>query len=411
MSGFASRRQRLVRRGGAAWRRAYRQILAEQGVLHERKRGEDRGQQPGHHARRKRQPAGDQHEHAAKQQERPDGGIGQIAQGKAADRGGEIAVQPQISMRRDRQERRRPAPSGHRSRTTATDAAPASTSDGGDGDGDRRDAERLANERGDQVFLALLAIARDEARGDGRIAVGADQSHHGGEAGDGEEHAERMGLQAAGKHHLGGEARQRSGDPRAGEQGRGGKRAAALWPAARALLCSGCRRAVFMALQLRHSAGWSCSARLAPRALLGMPIGDGLRPGLDLPAARPAFAAEREGEVAQIFVARDDAEAHLQRDRRRQLVVAHEEAPFREMPVQHREADLRGVRFVGELRLDDEDAAEHDAIAAADELALLVPHLEGVDITRVVELGIGTHDARRDPGEVPAARARARRRP
>ena len=56
-----------------------------------------------------------------------------------------------------------------------------------------------------------------------------------------------------------------------------------------------------------------------------------------------------------------------------------------------------------ELRLGDEDAADRHAIAAADQFARLVPHLERMRVAGVERLRIGVHDARRDPGEMPAA--------
>ena len=80
---------------------------------------------------------------------------------------------------------------------------------------------------------------------------------------------------------------------------------------------------------------------------------------------------------------------------------------MRQMPVEHGKADLRCVRLVRELRLGGEGAADRNAIAAAGELALLVPDLEGMHVAGVEQLGIGAHDLRRDPGEVPAPRAAA----
>src|SRR5450631_3812551 len=76
-----------------------------------------------------------------------------------------------------------------------------------------------------------------------------------------------------------------------------------------------------------------------------------------------------------------------------------------EVPVEHGHADARGIGLVGELRLGREAAADRDAIAAGDQLARLIPDLERMRVTGIVGLGIGTHDARRDPGEVPAALA------
>jgi hypothetical protein len=74
-----------------------------------------------------------------------------------------------------------------------------------------------------------------------------------------------------------------------------------------------------------------------------------------------------------------------------------------EMPVQHREAELRGVRLMGELGFGEEDASHGNAVAAADQRAVLVPHLEGVVMARVVQSGVCAYDARGDPGDVPAS--------
>ena len=56
-----------------------------------------------------------------------------------------------------------------------------------------------------------------------------------------------------------------------------------------------------------------------------------------------------------------------------------------------------------ELGFGEEHAADSNAVAAAGEDAVAIPHLEGVHEPRVVEFRVGAHDARRDPGEVPAS--------
>ena len=77
----------------------------------------------------------------------------------------------------------------------------------------------------------------------------------------------------------------------------------------------------------------------------------------------------------------------------------------REVPVEHAEADLRGVGLARELQFGDENAADRHAIAAAGKLALVVPDFEGMREAGVKRLGIDLHDARRDPGDMPAALA------
>ena len=63
--------------------------------------------------------------------------------------------------------------------------------------------------------------------------------------------------------------------------------------------------------------------------------------------------------------------------------------------------------FVGELRLGKENSAERHAITAADQFAFTIPDFERMHATVFTERGIGAHDARRDPGDVPAALAAA----
>src|SRR5471030_427288 len=56
-----------------------------------------------------------------------------------------------------------------------------------------------------------------------------------------------------------------------------------------------------------------------------------------------------------------------------------------------------------ELRLAGESSAIADAVAAADQFACLVPDLVTVCVTCVERVSIDAHDARRDPGKMPAA--------
>ena len=55
----------------------------------------------------------------------------------------------------------------------------------------------------------------------------------------------------------------------------------------------------------------------------------------------------------------------------------------------------------------EEGAADRDAVAAADQLAVRVPHLERMHVAGVEQVAIGAHDPRRDPGQVPLAVAAA----
>jgi hypothetical protein len=59
--------------------------------------------------------------------------------------------------------------------------------------------------------------------------------------------------------------------------------------------------------------------------------------------------------------------------------------------------------FSRELRLDREGAADRYAVAAADQRAVAIPHLERMRVTRIVQRRIGMHDRRRDPCHVPLA--------
>jgi hypothetical protein len=67
-------------------------------------------------------------------------------------------------------------------------------------------------------------------------------------------------------------------------------------------------------------------------------------------------------------------ETHAGPQRPDQLAVVEAIAPFGEVPVEHRHADARGVRFIGELRLRRKARAVADAVAAAGKIAALVPH-------------------------------------
>src|SRR6185312_564575 len=99
------------------------------------------------------------------------------------------------------------------------------------------------------------------------------------------------------------------------------------------------------------------------------------------------------------------AEAHVVTGRRHDLAVVEGVAPAREVPIEYCEADLRGVRLARKLRLGHEHATERDAVAAAGQIAALIPHFEAVYEAGVEEFRKGAHDARRNPGQVPAARA------
>ena len=57
---------------------------------------------------------------------------------------------------------------------------------------------------------------------------------------------------------------------------------------------------------------------------------------------------------------------------------------------------------MGELRLGGKRAARGHAIAAAHEVAFVVPHFKRMDMAGVEQRGIDAHDLRRDPGQVPA---------
>jgi hypothetical protein len=77
--------------------------------------------------------------------------------------------------------------------------------------------------------------------------------------------------------------------------------------------------------------------------------------------------------------------------------------PMGEMPIQNREAELRGIRLERELGFGKKRAPDGDAVTATNESALLIPNFERMRVSRVIERGIGMHDAWRDPGERPVA--------
>src|SRR6266851_1914035 len=82
--------------------------------------------------------------------------------------------------------------------------------------------------------------------------------------------------------------------------------------------------------------------RVRPR----LPVGDDLRPGLRLPTPRLAAAARSFADEPQKFRAWNQTKAHGERRARRILAVVQHESPAREVPVQHRESELRGVVLV-----------------------------------------------------------------
>ena len=75
-------------------------------------------------------------------------------------------------------------------------------------------------------------------------------------------------------------------------------------------------------------------------------------------------------------------------------VVVQPVAPARQMPDQHREAELRGVRLEARIATREEHAADRHPKAAADQVAFFVQHLEGIHVARISERGVGFHHAR-----------------